>query len=113
MFAFTRYFGADTTRSGLPIDHSSSFAKVGAFGWSAGLPIGAPPSAHRAISRISAALSDGSSFEAGVPTVSWTCEGGISRFVVRSLMARAQGRTVSYDRSDIGAICPGRWQLTQ
>src|SRR5688572_15950783 len=42
-----------------------------------------------------------------------TCHGGISRFVVRVLMARAHGRTCSYVISGIGAISPGRWHVTQ
>src|SRR5262245_60809223 len=38
-------------------------------------------------------------------------QGGISRAVTLLLIAWAQGRTSSYERSDIGATCFGRWQL--
>jgi hypothetical protein len=41
------------------------------------------------------------------------CHGGISRNDTRVLIARAHGRTSSYVISDIGAISPGRWHLTQ
>src|SRR5439155_11055614 len=39
--------------------------------------------------------------------------GGISRFMVLFLMARAHGRTSLYDIKDIGAIWFGRWHRTQ
>ena len=37
--------------------------------------------------------------------------GGIWRATTLFLMARAQGRTSSYDMSDIGATSPGRWHM--
>ena len=39
--------------------------------------------------------------------------GGISRLVTLARIDFAHGRTSSYERSDIGATSPGRWQPTQ
>ena len=45
------------------------------------------------------------------PGTDYTVLGGIVRSVTRCLIDRTQGRTSWYVSSDIGAICPGRWQL--
>src|ERR1700676_263030 len=47
-----------------------------------------------------------------MPTLRSMCHGGISRAETRVLIELAQGRTSSYVRNDIGADCPGRWQVT-
>src|SRR6266566_6761583 len=48
-----------------------------------------------------------------VPYLRSARHGGISPFMIFSLMARAHGRTSLYDMSAIGAIWLGRWQTTQ
>src|SRR5436190_7268776 len=48
-----------------------------------------------------------------MPTVLSMCHGGIERAATRVLIERAHGRTSSKVRSDIGAICPGLWHVTQ
>src|SRR2546425_12959539 len=48
-----------------------------------------------------------------VPYLRSARHGGISPFMIFSLMARAHGRTSLYDMSAIGAIWLGRWQITQ
>src|SRR5213594_103432 len=48
-----------------------------------------------------------------VPYLRSARHGGISPFMIFSLMARAHGRTSLYDMSAIGAIWSGRWQTTQ
>ena len=80
---------------------------------SAGLPRGAPLSTQAAIFAISSSESDGSSLNSWMPMVLSTCHGGISRLLVRVLMARAHGRTCSYVVSGIGAISPVRWHAMQ
>ena len=66
---------------------------------SAGLPRGAPLSAHFAIVAISSSLSDGSSLNFWMPMFFSTNHGGIAprwlRSAVRVLIARAHGRTSS------------------
>ena len=85
--------------------------KAGRSGRSAGSPRGAPASTHCAIVSISCSVSRASSLK--VPKFGSGNQGGILRVTTLSLMARAHGRTSSYDRSGIGATSPGRWQLTQ
>ncbi len=66
---------------------------------SAGLPRGAPLSAHFAIFAISSSLSDGSFLNFWMPMFFSTYHGGITPacgpMPVRCLIARAQGRTSS------------------
>jgi hypothetical protein len=59
-FAFTRISGLSTIKSGSPACHEWPSGHVFAGGMSAGLPRGAPLSAHFAILAISSSLSDGS-----------------------------------------------------
>src|SRR5579872_3527165 len=80
---------------------------------SAGLPSGAPCSTQAAMVAISASLSDGSSLNLVMPTLRSMCQGGICRRATFSLMDRAQGRASLYVKSDIGAMEPSRWQLSQ
>src|SRR5882672_2756301 len=47
-----------------------------------------------------------------MPIVLSRNQGGISRLLTRSLIARAQGRASEYVRRDIGAISSGRWHRT-
>ena len=105
------------TRSGVPIDHDVlSFHTRGA-GRSAGLPRGAPASAHLAISAISSSLSDGSFLKCWMPMSFSMYHGGITPArgptPVRVLMLRAHGRTCSKVCSAIGATPPARWQFSQ
>ena len=86
---------------------SSDASSIGG-GASAGLPRGAPASTQRPMVAISSSDSDGSSLNARTPTLRSMYQGGISRCAVLSRMARAQGRTSWYVRSDIGATAPGR-----
>src|SRR5215213_7443144 len=102
--AGTLYFGKLMTRSGSPICHACVFWNSGIAGMSAGLPRGAPASTQAAILAICSSLSDGSSLKSWMPMVLSTCHGGISRLVVRVLIARAHGRTCSYVVSGIGAM---------
>ena len=87
----------------------------GGAGMSAGSPCGAPLSAQRAIVATSSSLSDQSSLNRWMPMFFSMYHGGItpglSRSPVRYLMARAQGRTSSYEMSDIGAREFGRWHF--
>ena len=93
----TSKLGDDTIRSGCPISHWSTSMNATGGGRSAGSPRGAPLSAHRAMRAISSSLSDGSSLNRWMPMSFSMYHGGItpgvSRSPVRSLMARAQGRT--------------------
>jgi hypothetical protein len=98
-------------RSGVPICHASSSGNWTAGGMSAALPRGAPASTQLAIVAISLSLSEGSFLKWRMPTLRSMNHGGISRAVIRCLIALAYGRTSSYERSDIGAIEPGRWQF--
>ena len=86
-------------RSGSPIAHFAASSQVFAGGMSAGLPIGAPLSAHWAIIAISFALSDGSSWNFWMPMFFSIYQGGITPargpIPVRFLMERAHGRTSS------------------
>src|SRR5262249_43124250 len=81
----------------------------------AGLPCGAPLSAHRAIVAISASDSDGSFLYCWMPTFFSMYHGGMTPrcgpMDVRCLIARAYGRTSSYVTSDIGATPSDRWQF--
>ena len=87
--------GISTIQSGVPIRHSSNDASCTGGGASAGLPRGAPASTHVPIVAISSSVSDASSLNVRTPTLRSMYHGGISRCAVRSLMARAQGRTSS------------------
>ena len=87
----------------------------GGSGMSAGSPCGAPLSAQRAIVATSSSLSDQSSLNRWIPMFFSMYHGGmtpgLSRSPVRYLMARAHGRTSSYEMSDIGARELGRWHF--
>src|SRR5216684_6576707 len=84
---------------------------------SAGLPRGAPLSAHEAISAISASLNEGSFLNFWMPMFLSTKKGGMAPLwllrAVRAFMERAQGLASSYVRSDMGATESGRWQSWQ
>ena len=68
-------------------------------GMSAGLPRGAPLSAHFPIAAISSSLSDGSFMNCWMPMFFSTYHGGMTPafgpMLVRCLIARAQGRASS------------------
>lgn len=87
------------TRSGVPICHAVSSFHTRAGGASAGLPRGAPLSAHLPIMAISASLSDGSFLKCWMPISFSTYHGGITPAfgptLVRALIERAHGRTCS------------------
>ena len=74
---------------------------------SAGLPRGAPLSAHFATLAISSSLREGSCLNFWIPMFFSTKNGGIAplwlRRAVRVFMDLAQGLTSSYVTSDIGA----------
>src|SRR5262245_22529223 len=84
---------------------------------SAGLPLGAPVSAHLAILAISSSLSDGSFLKLWMPMFFSMYQGGMTPacgpIPVRCLMALAYGRTSSYVESAIGATPSARWQFSQ
>ena len=84
-------------RSGSPIDHRVLSFQTRAAGMSAGLPRGAPLSAHFAMSAISSSESDGSFLKCWMPMSFSTYHGGITPArgptPVRALMLRAHGRT--------------------
>src|SRR5262245_49381495 len=84
---------------------------------SAGLPRGAPLSAHFAILEISSSLSEGSFLKLWMPMFFSMYHGGMTPacgpIPVRALMALAYGRTSSYVDSDIGATPSARWQFSQ
>ena len=86
-------------RSGVPIVQARSSAYCFGGGMSAGLPRGAPLSAHFAIVAISSSLSDGSFLNFWMPMFFSTYHGGITPafgpMPVRCLIARAHGRTSS------------------
>ena len=107
--------GDEMTRSGSPISQSSTSMNGCGGGMSAGSPCGAPRSTQRAIVAISSSLSDQSSLNFWMPMFRSMYHGGmtpgLSRSPVRFLMARAQGRTSSYEMSDIGASASGRWHF--
>src|SRR5262245_4075010 len=109
--------GDRSTRSGSPIVHLPALAKSSGGGMSAGLPRGAPLSAHFAILAISSSLREGSFLNFWIPMFFSMNHGGIApRLVpspVRVFMARAYGLASSYVRSDIGATESGRWQFWQ
>ena len=79
---------------------------------SAGLPRGAPLSAHFAILAISSSLSERSFLNFWIPMFFSMPQGGIAPRWVRSpvftFMDLAQGRASSYVMSDIGATESGR-----
>jgi hypothetical protein len=111
--ATTTSSGSVTIKSGLPMFHHSASANTRGRGMSAGLPRGIPPSIHPTMVAISRSERDGSSLNFWMPTVRSTCHGGISRREMRARIDRAQGRTSSYEMSDIGPMEPVRWQLWQ
>ena len=80
---------------------------------SAGLPCGAPASTQALIVAMSPSDSDRLFLNSWMPTFRSMCQGGISRAATRDLIRRAHGRVSSYVCSDIGADCPGLWQVTQ
>ena len=84
---------------------------------SAGLPRGAPLSAHLATIATSSSLNDGSSRNSWMPMFFSTYHGGMTPacgpIPVRCLMARAHGRTSSYVLSAIGATPSTRWHFSQ
>ena len=106
-----------TTRSGSPIDQRVLSFHTRAAGRSAGLPRGAPLSAHLAMRAISSSLSDGSFLKCWMPMSFSMYHGGITPargpMPVRVLMLRAHGRTCSKVCSAIGATPPARWQFSQ
>src|ERR1044071_7201773 len=104
--AGTSVVGPSTTTSGW-IDHPSGH-RTGA-GASAALPSGAPASTQRLIVSISRRLSE-RSLEYG-PNCGSANHGGMRRVATAIFIARAHGRTFSKVRNDIGATCPGRWQV--
>src|SRR5215470_18259832 len=116
-FALTRISWVDTTRSGVPIAHVLRLSNFRGGGMSAGLPCGAPLSAHVPIIAISASDSDGSFLYCWMPTFFSMYHGGITPrcgpIDVRCLIARAYGRTSSYVTRDIGATPSERWQFWQ
>src|SRR6478672_4762419 len=116
-FAFTVISGSFTIRSGAPIVHVFASAHFRGGGMSAGLPLGAPLSAHLAILAISSSLSDGSFLKPWMPMFFSMYQGGITPacgpIPVRCLMALAHGRTSSYVERDIGATPSARWQFSQ
>ena len=97
--AGTSTSGDFTMRSGSPINHLSVVSKLSGFGRSAGLPRGAPLSAHFAIFAISSSLRDGSSLKCWMPMFFSTYHGGMTPargpMPVRCFIARAHGRTSS------------------
>src|SRR5437867_6588295 len=103
--AGTRNSGPVTTTSGL-ICHPSAGHSTGG-GASFGSPCGAPASAHFTIVSMSACLSERSL--ANTPCCGSANHGGIWRLSTLALMARAQGRVLSYETIENGPICPGRW----
>ena len=88
-----------TIRSGVPIAHALPSSNLRGGGMSAGLPRGAPLSAHLAIFAISSSLSDGSFLYFWMPMFFSMYHGGITPacgpMPVRCLIARAHGRTSS------------------
>ena len=88
-----------TIKSGSPIAHAFASPHWRGGGMSAGLPRGAPLSAQLAIFRISASLSDGSSWNFWMPMFFSMYHGGMTPArgptPVRCLMERAQGLTSS------------------
>src|SRR5262245_1269619 len=99
------------TMSGLNC-HSELLANCRAGGMSAGFPRGAPLSAHFTIVAISASVNEGSFLNFWIPIVRSMWNGGISRAATLVFIVFAHGRASSYVMSDIGAISPGRWQVT-
>ena len=92
-------FGDEMIRSGSPICHSFGPAKWTGGGMSAGLPRGAPLSAHHAIFAISSAVSDRSPLNRWMPTSFSMYQGGMTSWSlpspVRYFMERAHGRASS------------------
>ena len=74
-------------------------------------PRDAPASTHRVMVVISSADRLGSLEK--VPIAGSALHGGIVRLATWRWIARAQGRALSNVKSDIGAICPGRWHGVQ
>ena len=91
--------GDEMIRSGSPICHSLGPVNASGGGMSAGLPRGAPLSAHQAIFAISSSVSDRSPLNRWMPTSFSMYQGGMAscplRSPVRYFMERAQGRASS------------------
>src|SRR5689334_905879 len=106
--AGTLISGDFTMRSGSPsVQPSPPLAVTLAGGMSAGLPRGAPLSAHFAILAISSSLSEISPLYFWMPMFFSINHGGMTPACgpteVRAFIARAHGRTSSYVRRDMGA----------
>src|SRR5439155_26826113 len=97
--------GISITIAGSPCDQPA--ATTGAGGRSEALPRGAPDSTHLAIVSICAADRLRSSLKR--PYLGSAPQGGISRLATLARIDFAQGRTSSYEMSDIGATSPGAW----
>src|SRR5262249_30340015 len=112
--AGTEISGDLTMRSGSPSVQPSAPLVTGLVGGiSAGLPRGAPLSAHFATFAISSSLSEISPLYFWMPMFFSTNHGGMTPACgpteVRVFIARAHGRTSSYEISDIGAPPSGLW----
>src|SRR5438034_11814533 len=87
--------GDRNIKSGVPIVHLSAVSNWRGVGMSAGLPRGAPLSAHFAILAISSSLSEGSFLNFWIPMFFSTNHGGMAplcqRSPVRAFMDLAQG----------------------
>src|SRR5678815_126892 len=104
--AGTRNSGPLTMTSGL-ICQPSAGQSIGG-GASFGSPSSAPLSAHFTIVSMSFCGSDRSL--ANGPVAASANHGGICRLSTLVFIDRAHGRASWNVTSDIGAICPGRWQ---
>src|SRR5262252_8722726 len=74
-------------------------------------PCGAPMSTHFRIVSMSACFRDLSFVKC--PKSGLANQGGIFLELTAFLIAFAHGRADSYVSNDIGAVCPGLWQLWQ
>src|SRR5262249_26519586 len=99
----------DKTTSGWPNFHPVSL-NFGAAGKSDEVPSFAPPSTQPRI--VAICCSDNLGSLRNSPWFGSAYQGGISRLTTFSRIDLAHGRTSLYARSDIGAISPGRWQMT-
>src|SRR3989442_13010997 len=97
--------GDFSTRSGFPIVHPSLSSKRRGGGMSAGVPRGAPPSAHFAIFATSSSLRDGASLKFWVPIFFSMNQGGSAprRHLrpVRPLHDPAPGPSSAYEILDL------------
>ena len=108
--AFTlKGLGIVKTTSGLGMRQPS--AKVGAAGISLGSPSGVPARTQSAIVFFSSAVRRLSL--AKWPYLGSACHGGMRPARTTSSMVSAQPIASSYDVSENGPICPGRWHSTQ